>query len=240
MNTEMNDSVNFDTILLETKQAFRKNRSQAGCVSTETLVDYAYGDLGQDAHGAVKTHVGQCNDCRLTLLRIDADRLEWEKLLEVSPDEAMSKSLGKSGKAFVDGKIRKKPAPSVISSLQTMVKQWMSPLWEPMWAGQTVTAADIPEQLHRFDMGDGEYINIRCFWGSKAHEAGAQIEVAWEANLYIPSIIWLRFVDPETEEVFCETCLGNELTGKQLIGRDPLGFDPSTRRFALSVIIEAI
>lgn len=239
MNAEMNPHMDFDTILMDAKRDYNSSQSKPWCVSAETLVDYAYDDLSRDARETAAAHILQCNDCRMTLLKIAADRARWEAALKVSPADAVSKSLGKKRIVGWRGRAFKKTAESIVSTLKNAAMEWISPLWEPMWAGQAVTAADMPEQSHLFEVGDGEYVHISCFWGGKSTGGVTQIRLSWEANLYSPGNIRVRFTDPDTRQMLHETSLGNELTGRRLIDRDALGFDPSERRFAICVAIEA-
>src|SRR4030095_1459076 len=41
--------------------------------------------------------------------------------------------------------------------------RWLSPPWQPVWAGELVTAADVAAQEHVFALDDGE-IQVTCGW----------------------------------------------------------------------------
>src|SRR5262245_13985588 len=41
--------------------------------------------------------------------------------------------------------------------------RWLSPVWQPAWAGEVVTAADVAAQEHVFALDDGE-IQVTCGW----------------------------------------------------------------------------
>jgi hypothetical protein len=236
--------MNFEAILSEGKRAFADATLIETCLSSDVLIDYEYDELEEAARQEAASHISGCNACRMSLLSIEADRAEWESRLEGSPDDALAEIFGAAGRAVIDPFIQKSAhktgiLQSTITQLKEALIQWTSPLWEPMWAGQMVTAADRPEQSHLFELGDGEYVNVTCFWSEKSQGTVSQFRLSWEANLYSPSNIWVRLVDPETQEILHELPLGNDLTGKRLIDREALGFDPSNRRFALSVLIEA-
>ena len=114
---------------------------------------------------------------------------------------------------------------------------WVTPLWQPLYAGEAVTAAEIEEQSTRFEMDFGEYINLSCHWQD---EKGGQacIDLSWQANLLQPSNIWARFINPENSSVLTEIFLGTELEGKLRILSSELSFNPATDKWAIAIIVE--
>ncbi|KPA18086.1 hypothetical protein MHK_001697, partial [Candidatus Magnetomorum sp. HK-1] len=53
--------------------------------------------------------------------------------------------------------------------------EWISPLWQPRFAGQLVTASDIPEQKHTFRMNEGD-IQLSCLWRGSYKNTQAYIK----------------------------------------------------------------
>ena len=103
-----------------------------------------------------------------------------------------------------------------------------------MW-GQLVAAADIPKQRHSFSTKYGD-INIECSWGEQHQGEPAYIWLSWKANISADNELWLRFVDPETQTIRHEVNLGTIRAGEETFTSHELGFDPSTERWAISVI----
>ena len=115
--------------------------------------------------------------------------------------------------------------------------EWISPVWEPDFAGQPVTAADIPEQTKYFKMTDGE-IKLSCMWRAQYGEKPAYIRVKWDANISSGYEIWIAFFNPETKSFFSEVPLGTHLNGGTVIQSQTLKFDPSCERWAASVVLK--
>jgi len=112
--------------------------------------------------------------------------------------------------------------------------EWNSHLWQPQFAGQHISACDIPEDNHHFLMNDGE-IHISCLWRGAYRNAPAYIQVKWKANLSVSYEIWIAFINPETQSVFSEIFLGTHLEGGKVIPDNVLKFDPTKTRWATFV-----
>ncbi len=112
-------------------------------------------------------------------------------------------------------------------------------LWKPKWAGELVTASDIPEQKNTFvlDESDDGKIVLRCHWKAAYKKTPAYMWVSWEADISTYGDLWLRFVNPETDEIYFESNLGTDLTGEETFESDKLGFDPSNQKWAISVLL---
>ncbi len=113
---------------------------------------------------------------------------------------------------------------------------WISDFWEPQWAGELVTASDIPEQEHSFVMDHGE-IEIACYWKSQYENMPAYICVSWKVDIIMYAELWARFVNPETQDIYSEFCLGTTLVGEMSFYSDELGFDPSNQRWAIAITL---
>lgn len=117
--------------------------------------------------------------------------------------------------------------------------RWISEQWTPRWAGELVTAADIPEQKYRFLSREGE-INVSCHWKGQHGQQLAYISMSWRAELALPSELWVRFMHPETQTVLSEISLGSRLKGEKMFTTQELGFDPSCKPWAIVVLLSDI
>lgn len=128
-------------------------------------------------------------------------------------------------------------APPLIQIIGDRLIKWMSPAWEPQWAGVHACAGDIPEQKHRFRMKDGE-IEISVLWKSAYKKTPAYVQIAWAATVFTNAELWLCFVNSETGDVLSEICLGTYPEGGKLLTEKTLGFDPSKEKWAVSVFLK--
>jgi hypothetical protein len=128
-----------------------------------------------------------------------------------------------------------------ISNYKRLIKNSLMQLyekfWQPPFAGQLVTASDIPEQEHTFKLADGE-IQISCLWRGAYQDLPAFIKVTWKANFSPDFELWIKFVNPDTNDVFSTIKLGNYLEGGKEIPSDILNFDPTKDKWATSVILK--
>lgn len=124
-----------------------------------------------------------------------------------------------------------------LSDISNTLVKWLSPLWEPQWAGMHVSAGDIPEQKHRFRMKEGE-IEISCRWRSPHGNTPAYVQVSWAADITTDCEFWLLFINPGTKAVLSEVFLGTALEGGKIITSKTLGFDPSAEPWAASVLLK--
>ena len=116
------------------------------------------------------------------------------------------------------------------------VTQWISPVWQPLWAGQAVTADDIPKQDYTF-LSDYGKIALSCEWKAASATTPAFLHLAWEASLESQSRLVARFINPESQEIRTDICLGTSLSGDETLTTDELGFDPSAVPWAISLIL---
>lgn len=224
----------FQQILHEVGQTFRHARPGKECPSIEQLHDYASGTPSD----TVARHIACCDDCRLIVMRLEADNYFWNIMVEQDPEAALTDALGKEGRKIVRSFI-KKPAPRSIipSKIKDTMIAWASPLWQPQYAGQPVTAADTEIQSKRFEMEYGEYINLSCHWREEK-DGEPYIDLSWQANLLQPSRLWARFIDPESSLVLTEILLGSDLEDKKRIMGSELNFNPATDKWAIAIIVE--
>jgi hypothetical protein len=195
----------------------------------------------QPKSDTLAAHLHSCEACSLIVRGLEADQVLWEDLFTRSADAAVGQALGSRGRQEIMELIHPADSRTTLPARLTRIKEnmidWISPLWQPMYAGEAVTAADMAEQSNHFDMDYGEYIDLSCHWQEEKNESVA-ITVAWQANLLQPSRLWVRFLDPDRGEVLAEIELGSELTGRMRISGEQLSFDPLRDKWAIAVITE--
>lgn len=205
--------------------------------AAEQLYDYVSGWLDQQEAKEVREHIALCGDCAQEVMKImriedemEQDALDWADIppsREKSPAQApLHPGVRTANETCAVHK----------DSLTGVVVKWLSPLWEPQWAGQLVTASDIPKQVHTFTSEDGD-IRISCYWQGEYKDEPAYIQLSWKSEIIPESELWVRFVYPETQAIRHEVCLGTVLTGEETFTSDDLGFDPSDERWAISVAL---
>jgi hypothetical protein len=124
-------------------------------------------------------------------------------------------------------------------TLRDRLVHWLSPPWQPTWAGEVVTAADVSAQEHVFSLDDGE-IQVTCGWRAAYGNLPATLRVAWQAHLSIPGDFWVRFTHPnDPERPAVELRLGNTLAGEEEFTAETLGFDPTREPWALALLLKA-
>ncbi len=200
---------------LRRKAAVRKAPHPAG----ETLYEYVLGWLDLPTARAIREHLVFCETCMNEVARIM--RIEHqladkhEKIQKASPSDILS------GGAFKE----------------VLPEELATEYWEPQWAGQQVTAADIPRQEHWFFLEDGK-LHIRCHWGAQEGPEPAYIWFAWKADLNREHVLYARFADPATQTIRCDIKLGGHFTGEEIFTPHELGFDPSSDRWALAIVFK--
>jgi len=132
---------------------------------------------------------------------------------------------------------RKVTFAQVMSEFKERLILSISPAWRPLWAGESVTASDIPEQSESFRMQEGE-VDVSCYWRPRSGDRQAYLQVSWRVNIFVAAEIWALFIDPETEAVLSEVRLGAQFEGRKAFTADDLCFDPSTDKWAISILLK--
>ena len=114
---------------------------------------------------------------------------------------------------------------------------WMSPCWQPQWAGQPVGAGDIPTQAHAFALEDGR-IELSCTWHPQSEANPAYLDLAWNADTLMDGELWCRFVQPDTQVVLTELLLGESREGGHYLTRQTLGFDPAEETWTIALLVK--
>lgn len=229
----------FDNILESTKQIYNTNNPLNGCPDPQDLIDFVYGDLDTEIKPKISRHLNECAICGVTALKVSVDRHQWEIDMSVSPDDAIAQSLGKEGQRAVGRLFNSNANRKFTSTVVEAVSSWISELWTPKWAGQAVTAVDVPEQQYHFDMGDGEYVDLRCIWEGAQTTQKPKMKLSWSANIFTQSNLWVYFYDSTTDEIMDKICLGTKLEGVMTATEPDLQFDPSIRKWGLRVSVES-
>ncbi len=84
-------------------------------------------------------------------------------------------------------------------------------------------------------MDDGD-VTISCHWRGRHKNNPAYIHVSWKADITAPGELYVRFSDPDDQKIFSELPLGTTLAGEEIFSKKDLGFDPSARKWAISVM----
>lgn len=235
----MKEKQTFKQIVSDAGEVFRNIRPGPECPSIDLLTDYTGQELTKQDAESISLHVSDCNACQMVVLRLETDQYFWNEMLEHDQEMALVQALGKEGEMVVKELIKQETIrqPVFISKIKEAMVAWVTPLWQPLYAGEAVTAAEIEEQSTRFEMDYGEYINLSCHWQD---EKGSQacIDLSWQANLLQPSKIWARFIDPERSIILTEIFLGTELEGRIRILSNELSFNPTTDKWAIAIIVE--
>ena len=233
----------YQSLVADTGRIYNKMLSRTSCISKGLLSDYLNGDLDDALSQEISNHITTCESCQMVKMKIAADQTEFEMIMDRDPDHGLSSVLGPSGAiriAAMTENQRRLRIQERLSKIKVSLIEWASPLWEPMLAGQPVTAADLTEQSRQFEMDYGEYINISCFWQGQARESEPHVRLTWCANLISPSNLWVRFVNPETQITYSEFPLGLQLEGEKRFDQNELGFDPASQKWAVSIVVEKI
>lgn len=124
-------------------------------------------------------------------------------------------------------------------TLRDRLVRWLSPPWQPAWAGAMVTAADVATQEHVFALDDGD-IQVTCGWRAAYGHLPATLRVTWQAHLTLPGDFWVRFTHPtDPTRPPVEVRLGNTVAGEEEFTAETLGFDPTREPWALAILVKA-
>jgi hypothetical protein len=125
------------------------------------------------------------------------------------------------------------------STLRDRLVRWLSPPWQPAWAGEMVTAADVAAQEHVFALDVGE-IQVTCGWRAAYGYLPATLRVTWQAHMTLPGDFWVRFTHPtDPTRPPVELRLGNTVAGEEEFPAETLGFDPTRDPWALAILLKA-
>jgi hypothetical protein len=114
--------------------------------------------------------------------------------------------------------------------------QWVSPRWQPQWAGDFVGAGDIPAQTHTFRLEKGA-IEVSCSWTPQSGDTPPYLDLSWKADTVMEGELWCRFVHPDTNSVLAEVPLGTSKEGGKYFTPQVLGFDPSKEKWAIVILV---
>lgn len=195
--------------------------------TAERVYDYVLGWLKEPEAAQICAHLAHCGQCAheaLRLMQIEEELEQENALWADEPEYAGAKFPG-----FVSH-LR-----TTLNTLGAQMIQWVSDIWEPQWAGQLVTAADIPAQTRIFISDQGE-IELTCDWRGVTTTEPAYIHLAWKADLASPGELWVRFVNPETRTPRGEICLGTRMRGEETLTSAEIGFNPDEERWALAML----
>jgi hypothetical protein len=125
---------------------------------------------------------------------------------------------------------------AILTAARDLLVTWLSPVWLPPRVGEPMTAAGIPQQEHSFQLEDG-YIQVWCSWRPQYHENPPHVRVEWRASVPLPGELWIFFLSPETQRVLNKFHLGTRRSGEEVFTSEALGFDPSSEKWAISLVL---
>ncbi len=223
----MNDDT-FTAALSTMKQQWCGAGRTADCIETADLHDC----LDETTiPPAFAEHLRDCGHCRIQLERLRSRQWLWRTALNNNPDAALARAFGEEGMR----RLEKMESGGFVSKIVDSLINFATPLWQPEYAGEAVTAADLVEQHNRYESSDGEYVEMSCQWQD---EEECLLTLQWQANLEQQSRLWARFVSPNGETILSEVLLGTELAGNLQLTGEELQFHPARRQWALSIIVE--
>ena len=203
--------------------------------AADTLYEYATGELGEDLAPVVRTHLAFCGQCAREALQLtqiadelERDALDWANSPKLPSSEPFQSSLPKAVDAAV----------AAAKSVGERALVWISEIWQPQWAGQVLTAADVPEQQQTFMSRHGD-IRLTCHWQDESSDESAMIHIRWHADLAQEERIWLRFVNPASQTLRQEIFLGVRAVGEESFTIQDLRFDFLREQWAISMALEA-
>lgn len=123
----------------------------------------------------------------------------------------------------------------IIEGLRNPIDFWTPP-WQPQSAGEMPSASDAPEQTETFSLECGD-IRITMYWAPADREALAFVIINWVKKFVSSDDLWIRFIDPETNEVRRDINLGASQEGEASYDSNTIGFDPWTQKWAISVVL---
>jgi hypothetical protein len=160
-------------------------------------------------------------------------------MLEVLPIEELRAELQTLG-ADVEGfhvRLDKILSIAKLKKVGSSLIQWVSPIWQPQWAGQFVGAGDIPAQTNTFRVDKG-VIEVSCFWKPRTGNTPSYLDLSWKADMVMDGKLWCRFVRPDTHDVLAEVLLGKGKEGGKYFTPQELGFDPSQEKWAIVILVK--
>lgn len=227
-----------DTFLSFVKQDVRSDEYQtmqrriaAGPHPTdEMLYDYVLGWLDPEKAAVIKEHLTYCNRCDKEAECIRAiEQHADEKLHSFANTPAEESEL----QIF---ELPDTPIPIKDEAYALLANEYK----EPFYAGQELSASDLPKQRFSFEEGK---IETEIYWEGKRGETPAYIWLSWKVSMPRPCRLHIQFISPETHSVLYKQTIAGIVPNEQYdatFKADKLGFDPSTTRFAFHVFTEEL
>ena len=183
----------------------------------DMLYRYVWNELEPQETRWVQAHIAFCGFCAEEVFRLG--------LASEAEEESIDRWINSDESSFA--------AP------HTLVEELATEFWEPDWQQHRATAADIPPQEHLFAREDGD-ITISCLWRSQHRRHPSYISISWKADVTTYNEIHARFVNPETRQQLAEVRLGSAVIGEEVFTSEDLGFDPSSERWALALVVKEV
>ncbi len=211
--------------------AARRREAESGVHPTdEMLYNYVLEELDEGETTFVRRHIAFCRMCNedvLRIRRIEAHiKEDFAELAAAPPAQPQPETDW-----LADIK-------AALTTIPADLVQWASELWQPQWAGQPVVASDVPQRTHTVNVPDGA-IEISCLWRGKYESTPGYIQVGWAADFESDDgELWAVFFDPDTKKLLTEIRLGDYFEDVTTLTSDSLGFDPTHRPWAISILLK--
>ncbi len=195
--------------------------------------------LEDSCDGELADHINNCSYCSFQMKCLEDSEWLWMQSIEHHPDKALESMLGEEGCQRIRMLMRESKSPStILSSVKDETISFITSLWQPLLAGEAVTAADLVSQSHRFEMDFGEYVLLNCNWWEEG--SVFSMELAWEANIFQKSRLRARFMNPENNAVLADIPLGTDLCGKKYLTERELPFHPAIDKWGVVIVAEVL
>ncbi len=178
----------------------------------DTLYEYVLDLLDESEAQDIREHLAACGECTREALSLMQDE---EELNQIAEDWANT------------------------APLKDRLKILVSELWTPRFVLQPATAAPESGEEQTFKIGDSD-ITISCSVRGAYRQKPAHITIKWDANLVVRSEIRVRFLKPDTQEILKEVCLGTEQKNEKTFTSQDLGFDPSQKEWAITIVLQEV
>lgn len=203
--------------------------------TAEMLYDYASGELDEDIASTLRAHLAFCSECAreaLSVMRstdeLEQVALEWANQPEPATAVPAEADIADTVSAAVHA----------VKSIGEHAMRWVSELWQPQWAGELLTAADVPEQSHTFASEHGD-IHLTCHWQDASCNEPAMLYIKWQADMTDDERLWIRFVNPANHALWQKIFLGARAVGEERFIAQDLAFDFLHEQWAISLALEA-
>ena len=215
--------LNFDDLLKKAKKVYHTPQTGQDCPSAEILIDYVHRQLSEEISASVTEHLKQCQACRVKILKMDIERIEWDYMLEQGL-QAVLEDMGWDSESTPK-----------LPDLREGIAQYF---WEIEETGQILTGKTPAITKEKtFDTEIGR-ITITCAWGDAVDGEPAFLWLSWETELTEERDFLIQLINPDTQGI--RFTISPEIIkheSQRTFKQDELGFDPVREKWAIAISI---